>query len=338
MLECDRAGSAQLNLFLLIESLGDQIAAAELVNANYDGLVITLSNALREGSNEFGLADFLRALTVPIWCVGLGIQDEITLGDTSTLPAELLDMLQVLNQKALLFGVRGKSTETWLKSIGLTRAKAIGCPSMFAYPRKILSIQPPENVAKITTGGYLTLSRGLTNKGRKLIKGLAGMREASYIFQGELNQFSELMDTPHVYDEASQSLDYEIISKYIEDKCGMASPFSSYYSFVDVAAWRQVCAVHDAFIGDRIHGGVAAMQAGRPALVLYSDARVRELAEFHAIPSCSLDQFAEIGWEAIVAEKLSSAAINNFHETYSEALSRFDMAFHDSGLSLRNRL
>lgn len=338
MLDFDRNSSAQLNIFLLIEKLQDQTAAAKLVSQHYDGFVITLSNALRENSTEFGLADFLRALTIPIWCVGLGIQDEIADGEISSLPFELLEMLQVLNEKALLFGVRGKRTEKWLRSVGLHRAKAIGCPSMFAYPRNILSIRSPYTIDKIITGGYLALNRISVNKGRKLLNGLKGIGSAGYVFQGELNQFTELMDVPHVYDEATQSLDATVISDYIEERCGLVPPFSSYYSFVDVAAWRQVCRSYDAFIGDRMHGSVAAMQVGKPALVLYSDARVKELVDFHGIPSCDLDEFSALGWRDMAAKYLSVESIKDFHAIYSESLANFELALSDSGLSLRNRL
>ena len=54
--------------------------------------------------------------------------------------------------------------------------------------------------------------------------------------------------------------------------------YMSFYYFDTVSAWRQHCSTHDFYLGDRIHGGVITLQAGKPAVFVHNDARVKELA------------------------------------------------------------
>ncbi|WP_392342680.1 polysaccharide pyruvyl transferase family protein (plasmid) [Phaeobacter sp. BS23] len=43
--------------------------------------------------------------------------------------------------------------------------------------------------------------------------------------------------------------------------------------------------LHDVYIGDRFHGGVAALQAGQPTIFLKHDNRVAELTEHFGLLS-----------------------------------------------------
>jgi len=337
MLEFDRERSSQINLFRLMNSLGGPAKAADVLNTNFDGLVITMSNILRVDATEPGMAELVRALKIPVWCVGIGLQDSLPEGDHSPLKRDIVDLMHALDEKAALFGVRGNQTLKWLKSVGIRRAQALGCPSMFAYPRNILSISAPKNFKRIITAGHLSLTKNPNSKGTKLMAGLGDTR-ASYVFQGEHAHFKDLLDTPHLYDEARQELDASVLSEYIEKKCGITPPFNRYYSFGESSAWRQVCAQHDVYVGERIHGGVAAMQAGVPALVLHADVRVQELTKFHGIPSCSLDEFAKNGWRAAVKKHLSVSGIDNFQARYQEVLANFEAAMAHAGLTLKNRI
>lgn len=47
----------------------------------------------------------------------------------------------------------------------------------------------------------------------------------------------------------------------------------------------------DVYIGTRIHGAVASMLSGTPAVLLTHDNRTRELADIMGIPCCDLQDF-----------------------------------------------
>lgn len=331
MLVMDRDRSSHVHLFRLIGSGGID-AAAKMISANFDGVALTFSNIIRDDASEPNLAAFLKLISCDIYAVGIGLQDEMP-ADLSLLKPDIRDLLLLLNERAKLFGVRGRHTAQWLHKVGLRNAVPIGCPSMFVYPRNIMALKPPRQVARVITGGYMPAVKEHGARMKKLMAGFDGVFSA-YVFQGEHRKLEEIIDAPGLYDEALGRFDAEVMSNLLSKPLGRRPPFSEYYSFNEPGAWRQACLRFDAYVGDRIHGGVAAMQAGVPSLVLSNDARVSELTEHHGIPSCTLAKFSEIGVRRSVAEHLSEKNFASFHKRYRVALHEFGEAVRGSGLAL----
>ncbi|WP_435655863.1 polysaccharide pyruvyl transferase family protein [Brucella pituitosa] len=336
-LSYDRSGSAQINLFRVMKDLGGAKKAAEHLERNFDGLVITMSNIFRPDAEEPGMAELLDNLKIPFYVVGAGIQNAMKAGDASHISKSVMDMMRIVEDKASLFGVRGNVTKNWLNSIGFNKAQAIGCPSMFAYPRNILSIKPPQTNDLILTAGHLLTGNSQKKRALTLIHGFRGYKP-SYVFQGEPKHYTELLDKPDLWNEATQTIDKMEVGKYLSERLGVEMPFRRYFSFTESSAWRVAAAQHHLYIGDRIHGGVAAMQVGRPAIVLYSDSRVKELTNHHGIPSCDLEEFSSLGVVGVVEKYLTKQAIEEFHLKYISSLSNFYDAVESSGLNVSNKL
>lgn len=337
MLDFNRNESSQIDLFRFIKAYGSPEQAAKALNESFDGLMLTMSNILRNDATEPGIAELIDNLTIKVWCVGIGLQDSLPLGDESSVDSSILNLLKSLDKKAELFGVRGENSLEWVRSVGIKNAAAIGCPSMFAYPKNVLSIKPPKDLKKILTAGHLALSTYKKSRGHKLMQAF-DKHSADYVFQGELKQFADILDTPDSFNEALQQPNAQMLNALIEQKTGRKSPFEKFFSFVDCGSWRQACSQYDVYVGERIHGGVAAIQAGVPALICFADARIEELTGFHGITSCSLDYLASVGVEAAVEEKLTEQSIGVFHEIYQHRLKNFEKAIKDSDLKLTNRI
>jgi hypothetical protein len=336
MLDFDRTASSQINLYKLIEHYNSPKKAANILNKYFDGLVMTFSNIISRGNNEnYVLVELIRELKIPVFALGMGLQETLAKGDFSMLNKAIIELVSILDTKAALFGVRGHSTKSYLNSIGIKNAEAIGCPSMFSYPKNILSITYPYGIAnKIVTAGHLTLRQNKINdRFAKLAKGFYGVK-AAYVFQSGLETFKELLNTNSVYDHATQTLDSEIINIYLKSNFNFNSPFYKYYSFDNTDSWRQAYTSYDVYAGDRIHGGVVMLQIGKPALIIHNDVRVRELTSYHGIPSCSLDEFGEIGCYAALDKYYSKDNLDKFHERYIKVLTKFNKYIEQSGLKL----
>ncbi|MBM3603913.1 MAG: polysaccharide pyruvyl transferase family protein, partial [Alphaproteobacteria bacterium] len=175
--------------------------------------------------------------------------------------------------------VRGLQTEAWLRKNGFTNARAIGCPSMYVYPKSIISIDPQAAIeahdrANVLTAGYLTVEGGRNYaRGQKLAKALQGTR-SSYVFQDEFFAYGSMIEEHGSFDDATCMGDRDRLNALLTRSMKVPVNVSNYYYFSETAAWRQVAFMHDFYIGDRFHGGVAALQVGRPAIFLSHDNRV----------------------------------------------------------------
>ena len=63
--------------------------------------------------------------------------------------------------------------------------------------------------------------------------------------------------------------------------------------FLDPKTWFDHLAQYDFSFGTRIHGNIAALLAGTPALLLAHDSRTLELAEYHEIHASHDQQHRE---------------------------------------------
>jgi hypothetical protein len=79
--------------------------------------------------------------------------------------------------------------------------------------------------------------------------------------------------------------------------------------FLDPKTWFEHLSPYDFSFGTRIHGNIAALLSGTPALLLAHDSRTLELAEYHEIPhrtitsieadADAISLYAESDWDAL---------------------------------------
>lgn len=334
-LSVNRNLSAQVHLPRLL----DKVGAAEfkqLIQRQFDVVILTMSNALRKGPSDGLLRPVLENLPdMPLYVLGLGMQ--AMLSGIDDLDDDMAAVVRLLQEKATFIGVRGHDTKRWLHENGITKAEAIGCPSMFVYPLNIARLKSPVSPRTFMTSGYIgrNFLEHRDDRMGVLFDAFQG-RDCSYVFQMDLNKLEALKGRIGVYNEATNELDVQATQAAIHEETGLTAPFTRYYSFNEVSAWRQAAAHHDVFIGDRIHGAVAAMQGGTPALVLYADARVRELTTYHGIPACSVAEFKRIGIEGAMSEYLSESALKAFKSRYKDTLQKYQKTLKSQRLNLAN--
>ncbi len=157
ILEFDRVRSCFISSRALILDdhwMPEQIAAE--MDKRFDLVVFSAANTIRPNFAPGSFAAVLRALRCDFVALGMGMQDALP-ASKDGMHQNLLDLLDVCNSKALLFGVRGLETERWLKAVGYGRARALGCPSLFVYPKTILRIRAsePQQLRRAVTAGYI---------------------------------------------------------------------------------------------------------------------------------------------------------------------------------------
>ena len=309
----DRENSIELNLIELLKkyNINDIV---DFINDNFDILIFTFSNDLRNGVNDFGLTPLVKLIKIKIFVFGLGGE----MYENLNISKSLFNLLSAFNDKASIFSVRGYLIEKYLKSFGFDRVIALGCPSLmyvsriaklfnYNYHEKIIDFidnkyinkQKFEGGGRILTSGRLVPFTSMQNRTALLIKGFILNNEykqikLDYIFQEELIHYSNLNKKSGVYNHATGELSSKMIKNYLEPSI-LPIPFSKFYFFSDIGSWRTFTTKYDLFIGDRIHGGVIACQSGIPSIFLYADDRVKELCHYHGLPSMTLRTFSLLG-------------------------------------------
>ena len=108
---------------------------------------------------------------------------------------------------------------------------------------------------------------------------------------------------------------------YAEDRTRM---------FLDSGSWMRFLATQRFAFGTRIHGNVAAVLAGTPAMVVAHDSRVLELCDYHGLPYTMLDS---ITLETTVDELYQAADFTSFHNRLADGWKRLTAFLDDAGLA-----
>jgi hypothetical protein len=334
--DCDRNYSAMLSIHVLYNHYQGSDDAIGWINKNFDALVLPMANEIRPNLNHRSLVDALTEVKIPIVVLGMGMQNDLG-PDMSELDPSTAELLHLLEEKAHIFGVRGFYTEAWLRSQGLKKPVAMGCPSMMLYPRNILSIKAPEGGAagkRFMTAGYLTPQ---SRRGLQLSRFFEG-QDVSYVFQDEIFAFKSELADRRFFNDATNQLDAAALKPLMDAALGTDTPFRRYFHFDSVESWRQSYSWHDVFIGDRFHGAVAALQTGLPTAILHKDLRVKEMSEFFGIPNATMDEAHAMGLEAFLTKHLSGESIARFHQTYRERVRNFQSIAEAGGLRFVDRI
>lgn len=333
MLACAPAKSAHGNLGIMQRNMGPRFA--ELIADNFDCVVLSLANMIRPDLDLSRFVAALQALAgrVPMIALGLGMQGRHKI---EALHPTVREMIALLDANCLILGTRGQQTQDWLHGNGFPKAQALGCPSLYCYPQSILDIDTAElraagPSAKVMTAGYLTRSGGHNqNRGIDLIKAMKGL-SASYVFQDEFLEYGDQATLPFSYNEGTNMADATMLNAYFTAENKLPVAFRRYYYFNDSSAWRQAAHAHDVYIGDRFHGGIAALQAGRPTVMLAHDNRVEEMCDFFDLPRMTTAEFARKGLARTIDEHLSDAQLDRMKATFRVRHREFTdvMARHD---------
>ncbi|CCH72293.1 conserved hypothetical protein [Nostocoides australiense Ben110] len=302
---------------------------AAFVEEHFDLVVFPMANHVRPGSRLGDLAEIVEGLRTDFLVFGLGLQEAIP-AELSGLDPGTERLFRIFDERSKVFGVRGDQTAAWLAAAGLTRAKPLGCPSLYVYPSNLLGITAPKATmpGRAITAGHI---HQRSRRSRALFRLFAGW-QASYVMQDELFRLPGVDDGDDIYNDATGELDARVISAALARIHRRRAPFAGYRYFQDVDAWRMFATQHDMYVGDRFHGAVAAMQAGVPALVLGVDVRVAELCTFFGIPFVPIESARKQDLRSLVRSSLSESAVASFKETYVDRLKAFHAAMAESGV------
>lgn len=346
IIEFDVEKSRSMRLWPTISNSKNLDELRNHIQDSFDIIVISEANFIQPETDFRAVYEFISSLKgVDFYLFGAGIQDEPP-KSFADLTDGTADFLRLMDQKAALFGTRGPKTSAALDRLGLKNNRAIGCPSLFAFPDQIITIDAPKKIRKIATAGHITKQAVLDGSKRaRAVESIANAYEAGYVIQTETLSYTGHTDSNDVtvapglvsdiYDSTNSRISAQHLNSYMSCLSGREFKFAAYYYFRDTLSWRNAMREYDIFIGDRFHGGVACMQVGKPALFLTEDMRATELASFIGAPTLAASSLDADAIPEIVAEKFSLRNMAEFREIYQERLRNFKSTLSESGLVVK---
>ncbi|SDT43113.1 polysaccharide pyruvyl transferase family protein [Microlunatus soli] len=250
-----------------------------------DRLVLPLANAFRPGFGDRleRMATVIEQAAVPVTVLGVGAQATLSgrrKHRDATDRAVQRFVRATLQHSTGPIGVRGEFTREYLAGLGFGAADVtvIGCPSMFGrgadlrIDRRVDAIGPQSAIA-LNISPYVPEMGPLSRRHAEQYPNL------TYIAQNQ--QSLEFLLTGH-YPAPPDSVVFGSGVPVTDDHPLIQQDRTRF--FLDPVTWIDHLRDYQFSFGTRIHGNIAALLAGTPAVVLAHDSRTAELAEYHDIP------------------------------------------------------
>ncbi|MGW9346121.1 polysaccharide pyruvyl transferase family protein [Nocardiopsis flavescens] len=299
---------------------------AERINDEYDVFVVPLANAFRPSFRRHlkNLGDLVERLTIPVVVFGVGAQSGVDYDPAPMAPVEeeVRRFCSLVLDRSPSIGVRGEFTERYLKGLGFNDVEVIGCPSMFMNGRDL--------VVHKKSGTLDASARIAVN-----VSFPSGNIPGSTIGDGVINRLVDaaLDRYPDLVYMAQELKDLELLYwGDVSEAAGESDPVPSLRThrllsedrtrlYYDSPVWVDALRERDFAFGTRIHGNVAALLAGTPAVVLCHDSRTLELCRYFDIPHRIVDDLPEEDLGGLPARLYEEADFSAMADGHGE---RFD--------------
>jgi Polysaccharide pyruvyl transferase len=314
-----------------LETSGLAKSNPRVINSRFDHVVIPLANAFRPTYIETldALSNLIEQLTVPVTVLGVGEQASLNgvyKGADSVKPATTRFVRAVLDRSPSI-GVRGERTRDYLKSLGFgdEHVKVIGCPSMFMYGPD-LNVEKKVESLSVDSTIAMNVSPYVAEMGPISLYAAEHFPRLVYMAQNiqtlELMLYGSYPKGKRMNAVAAKgapiTLDHPLIRS---DRVRF---------FLDPKTWFDHLAQYDFSFGTRIHGNIAALLAGTPALLLAHDSRTLELAEYHEIPHRTINSIENDG-DAI--SLYAECDWNRLNKAHPDRWDTFAAFLHDHNLT-----
>lgn len=270
----------------------------DFINQEYDAYICPLADAFRDAftGKLVKYAKFFNKLKIPCYVIGLGMRSSYdgVLESNFVFDESARMFLKAVLNKSAMIGIRGGITGSYLQRLGFKEDrdfKVIGCPSMYTFGREL-----PQRSLQLDSNGMLPESTRLAvnmstltpeNVLQFLFDQIERFPDHYCIEQGEAELRMLYYGVNYITNKKDENtlLPLTVSHPLLKE--------DRYRFFVNVATWFRFLRERDLSVGGKLHGNVAAVISGCPALFIPLDGRMRELIEYHDFPCVPHDQIKE---------------------------------------------
>lgn len=271
----------------------------DFINQNYDHFVIPLANAFRPsyGKKLERLTNFLKQLKIPVTVVGIGAQTDYTgnFDNLESINSKVKEFVSVVLDKGESIGVRGLLTKEYLEELGFKNGvDVIGCPSMFTYPENILNMNKERHLSE---SPKLAINLSAAGSQAAFSKNLSNFEK---IFSYNFNRYEDICYIPQETrslelmifgSNKKNGIEHSMLDSKLAEKIFSEGKIKF---FLNSYSWFEYLSQRDFTFGTRLHGCIASLIAGTPAMLFAHDSRTLEIAEYFKIPYINLNLHKQI--------------------------------------------
>ncbi|NVO29176.1 polysaccharide pyruvyl transferase family protein [Donghicola sp. C2-DW-16] len=248
-----------------------------------DCIILSAANWLGQNSEwRPALVDWLASTNLPVIALGLGAQSGLN-GGIPALRPSTKKLISILAERSPGIAARGTFTCEVLEHYGAKNAVPTGCPSM------LLNRGKPFNFASSTELPRLE-AKDVSIHGTRHHYKQADEFHAHFYHQAisigcDIVLQSELPDFYPSLGRFDSDTDVERLKGFLEvayqSSYDRVEKYLSQHGkvFFSIREWTEFCNEKKFIFGTRIHGTIASLLAGTPALLVAHDSRTKELAD-----------------------------------------------------------
>lgn len=298
------------------------LSQVEKYREQYDLCVIAFATHITNNRDVSPYADFVKKLGIKTVAFSLGIQDYSgSSAAVGRIHPSLKELLDYVIDSSGIVGVRGPFTASVLVKNGYSASsiREIGCPTMYR------NLDPDMKITK--PGSYsnprIVYHRTMAGLNETLLEG------APFIGQDFLDEV--VFDQSISEDQPIRKSELEQYSKLKNAEYALSKIRKEGIFHRTFQPWWEEVGKADFVVGARLHGSVAALLQGIPAVMLARDIRVKEIATFYGLPFFTFDEVAGRSI-ADIFDEVSYAEFNSLYKfrynSFMQLLADLDLAGH----------
>ncbi len=265
----------------------------EEVNEEYDAFIIPLADAFRPDfrAELRNMTALIKKLTIPCVVIGVGLRAEFEpdLEQSFEFDEDVTEFMKAVLEKSSMVGVRGEITAQYLSKLGFREGidhTVIGCPSMYTYGKNV-KIRD----TKLTEDSMISINSSVLSPEHvhKFLYNTMQKIPNHYFLPQRIQELRTVYTGQPYAQNYSEYYPSKMSDKIYEE--------NRVRFMLNVPTWLDFLRQADLSVGGRLHGNIASIVAGTPALLIPHDARMRELTNYHNLPHIwakDMDENADI--------------------------------------------
>ena len=230
------------------------------------------------------ITSFIERLKIPFFSLGESVQARSYHYDSTLhqqLSKQVVRYLKVVADRSPIVGTRGNYSAEVLNDLGIFNAQPLGCPSLYVngpeLSETLLKVPSFPQRVSVCYSNYqgnaysriADILRMAEKQGFHYVEQMFGLVAQALYYPGKITA-QDIHEARLIYQDLNPLL------KLLHKK--HVRYFTSY------TLWKEFLKSMDFSFGARMHGLTPAIHAGKPAMFIAHDARVREMCEFFDLP------------------------------------------------------